>query len=91
MTYYDFNYGTFNLKYLPILELILLFSELSLHLLELHRVLLNRLRLLIDLLLQGARHLHHVLIVLVDPITRPIDIFLQVLQAERPLVQSNIK
>lgn len=71
-----FNFGTFNLKHLPVLELILLFSELSLHLLELHGVLLNRLRLLIDLLLQGARHLHHVLVVLGDPISRPIDIFL---------------
>ena len=75
----------------PVFELILLFGKFSLHLFQLHRVLLNRLRLLIDLLLQRARHFHHLLIVLIDPIAGAIDIFLQILKTKRPLIEANIE
>ena len=71
--------------------MLLLFSKLSLHLLVLHLVLLNGLRLLVDLLLEGARDLHHLLVVLLDPLTSPVHILLQVLQTHRPLVQPDVQ
>lgn len=61
---------------LPIFKLILLLCKFALHLFELHGILLNRLRLLINLLLQRPGDLHHLLIVLIDPVTSSIDIFL---------------
>ena len=71
--------------------MILLFSELALHLRQLHRVLLNRLRLLVDLLLQRARDLHHFRVVLADSVAGTVHILLQVFQAERPLVEANVQ
>ena len=71
--------------------MLLLFSKLSLHLLVLHLVLLDGLRLLVDLLLQGARDLHHLLVVPLDPLTRPVHILLQVLQAHCALIQPNVQ
>ena len=64
---------------LPILQLILLFSEFALHLLQLHGVLLNRLRLLINLLLKRARNLHHFLVMLTNSLSGAIDIFLKII------------
>ena len=77
--------------YLPILALILLLLELSFHLFQLHSVLVDGLRLLINLLLQGARDLHHVLIVSVDLVSGFVRIFLEVFQTESTLVQSDIE
>ena len=76
---------------LPIFESILLFSEFAFKLLKLHVELLNGLSLLVDLLLQGARNLHHILVVLVDLVPRPVHVLLKVVQAERALIQSDIQ
>ena len=80
-----------NILHLPVLELILLFGELALHLLQLHRVLLDRLRLLVDLLLERARDLHHLRVVLADPLAGTVHVLLQVLQAESPLIETNVQ
>ena len=76
---------------LPVLELVLLFDEVSLELLKLGVILLDRLSLLVDLLLQRLRDLVHVLVVLVDLLTGLVHIFLQVFKAERTLVQTDIQ
>ena len=80
-----------DILHLPILELILLFGELALHLLQLHRVLLDRLRLLVDLLLERARDFHHFRVVLADSLAGTVHVLLQILQAERPLIETNVQ
>ena len=76
---------------LPILHSILLFSKFLLHLLEHLRVLINGLILFVDLFLERASDLHHVLVVLVDLVPRTMHIFLKVLVTERTLVQTNVQ
>ena len=76
---------------LHVLASILLFGELPFHLLELHGVFLDGLRLLVDLLLEGARDLHHVLVVLVDLLARPPHVLLKALEPVRPLVQPDVQ
>ena len=80
-----------DILHLPVLKLILLFGELALHLLQLHRVLLDRLRLLVDLLLERARDLHHFRVMLPDSLAGTVHVLLQVLQAERPLIETNVQ
>ena len=76
---------------LPVFELILFFGKIALELLELGIVLVNRLSLLVDLLLQCHRDLVHIVTMLIDPVFGAHDIFLEVLHAERPLVESNVE
>ena len=76
---------------LPVFELILFFCEISLELLELGIVLVNGLSLLIDLLLQCHSDLIHIVTMLIDPVFGSHDIFLEVLHAERPLIESNVE
>lgn len=71
---------------LPVFKAILLFSELSLHLLELHGVLFNGFSLLIDLLLQRTRDFHHLLIMGIDFLPSFVRVLLQVFQTEGPLI-----
>ena len=78
-------------SYLPVFQLILLFSKLSLHLLKFHRVLVNRLCFLINLFLESSCDLHHLLIVSIDLISGLIHIVLEVLQAECTLVHTDIE
>ena len=69
-----------------LVQLLLLFSELPLKLFQFGVVLIDGLSLLINLLLQGARDLQHVPLVLSDILARLVYVLLQVLQAHGPLV-----
>ena len=71
--------------------MILLLGELTLHLLKLHRVLVDGFSFLINLLLQRTGDLHHVLVVAVDLISGTVRVLLQVLQAEGPLVKTDVE
>ena len=74
-----------------VFQMLLLFSELSFHLFVLHLMLLNRLRFLIDLLLQCASDLHHLFVVLLDLFTSLVHILLEVLKTDGPLIQTNVQ
>lgn len=75
----------------PVLQSVLLFGKLSFHLLEAHGVLVDGLSLLVDLLLEGASDLHHIIVVHIDLLSRPVRILYQVFKAERPFVQPNVQ
>ena len=78
-------------SYLPVFQLILLFSKFALHLLKFHRVLVNGLCFLINLFLEGPCDLHHLLVMSIDLISGLIHVILEVLQAERTLVHADIE
>ena len=71
--------------------MVLFLHKVTLELLKLGVVLLNSLGFLVDLLLQRLGDLVHVFVVLVDLVARLVHVLLQVLQAERALIQANVE
>ena len=61
------------------------------HLSQFHVVLVDGLRFLVNLLLEGPRDLHHVFLVLLNLLVQFAHIFVQVLQAEGSFVKPNVQ